>query len=120
MGMSSPPADRLGIAITERSDRPPALSYFAEVVTYNADLDLAVVRIVSDVKGRKVRRLNLPCVPLGDSDHLDLGDKLSIFGYPGIGGETVTYTSGGVSGFSSERGVRSPRAWIKTDATIRV
>lgn len=118
MGMSSPPADRLGIAITERSDRPPALSYFAEIVTYNAELDLAVVRIVSDVKGRKVRRLNLPAVPLGDSDRLDLGDKLSIFGYPGIGGETVTFTSGGVSGFSSEKGVRSQRAWIKTDATI--
>ena len=118
MGMSSPPADRLGIAITEKSDRPPALSYFAECIEYNSALDLAVVRIVADIKGRRVRKLNLPCVPLGDSDTLELGDRLSIFGYPGIGGETVTYTSGGVSGFSSEKGVRSPRGWIKTDATI--
>lgn len=118
MGMSSPPADRLGIAITEKSDRPPALSYFGEVVAYNAELDLAVVRIVADVKGRRVGRLNLPSVPLGDSDKCDLGDRISIFGYPGIGGETVTFTSGNVSGFSDEKGVRSPRAWIKTDATI--
>ena len=118
MGMSSPPADRLGIAITERSDRPPALSYFAEVIVYNADLDLAVVRIVSDVKGRRVRNLDLPYIPLGDSDSLELGDDISIFGYPGIGGQTVTFTSGDVSGFSSEDGVASPRAWIKTDATI--
>lgn len=118
MGMSSPPADRLGIAITDSSDRPPALSYFAEVVVYNADLDLAVLRITHDVKGRPVSRLQLPCVTLGDSDHLDLGDRISIFGYPGIGGETVTFTSGNVSGFSNEKGVSSARAWIKTDATI--
>ena len=118
MGMSSPPADRLGISITEKSDRAPALSYFGQVVAYNADLDLAVIRITHDVKGRPVRKLNLPSVALGDSDDLDLGDKISIFGYPGIGGETVTFTSGNVAGFSSEKGVRSPRAWIKTDATI--
>ena len=118
MGMSSPPADRLGISITEKSDRAPALSYFGQVVAYNADLDLAVVRITHDVKGRPVRRLSLPAVALGDSDDLDLGDRISIFGYPGIGGETVTFTSGNVAGFSSESGVRSSRAWIKTDATI--
>lgn len=118
MGMSSPPADRLGIAITERSDRAPALSYFAEVVGYNADLDLAVLRIVCDVKGRRTGKLKLPSVAIGDSDKMDLGDRISIFGYPGIGGETVTFTSGNVSGFSKEQGVRSPRAWIKTDATI--
>ena len=118
MGMSSPPADRLGIAITERSDAPPALTYFADVVAYSAELDLAVIRIFADIKGRRVSNLNLPAVPIGDSDKLDLGDKLSIFGYPGIGGETVTFTSGNVSGFSSEKGVRSNRAWVKTDATI--
>ena len=118
MGMSAPPADRLGIAITERSDQPPALSYFGEVIAQNPELDLAVIRIVADVKGRRVKRLSLPAVPLGDSDRLELGDEISIFGYPGIGGETVTFTSGNVSGFSSESGVRSSRAWIKTDATI--
>jgi hypothetical protein len=37
MGMSSPPADRLGIAITEKSDRAPALSYFGECVCYDVD-----------------------------------------------------------------------------------
>ena len=118
MGMPEAGAERMGIAITEASDRAPALSFFAEVVAYDANLDLAVMRIVSDVKGRTVPRLKLPAVSIGDSDKLELGDRMSIFGYPGIGGETVTYTSGDVSGFSKERGVRSNRAWIKTDATI--
>ena len=116
--MSAPPADRLAIAVTERSDEPPAISYFAEVLATDPRLDLAVVRIVADVRGRPVRGQLFPSVPLGDSDKLDLGDRLAIFGYPGIGGDTVTYTSGNVSGFTAESGVRSHRAWIKTDATI--
>ena len=62
--------------------------------------------------------LRLPTVPLGDSDAMQLGDRLAIFGYPGIGGETVTFTSGNVSGFTGDKNVRSHRAWIKTDATI--
>ena len=52
MGMSAPPADRLGISITERSDQPPALSYFARPVVVVPELDLAVLQIVADVNGR--------------------------------------------------------------------
>ncbi|MCA9262521.1 MAG: trypsin-like peptidase domain-containing protein [Planctomycetales bacterium] len=118
MGMSAPPADRLGIAITERSDEPPALSYFAEVVAESPELDLAILRIVADVRGRRAGSLSLPTVDIGDSDSLQIGDRLSIFGYPGIGGETVTFTSGNVSGFSRDANVAVHRAWIKTDATI--
>ena len=54
---------------------------------------------------------------LGDSDSVEIGDSLQILGYPGIGGETITFTEGAVSGFTSDRSVEG-RAWIKTDATI--
>lgn len=116
MGMSSPPADRLGIAVTDRSDEPPAITYFAEVVAQNPRLDLAVLRIVSDSRGQRTSNLDLPSIPLGDSDKLSLGEHLAIIGYPGIGGETITFTSGNVSGFSKEGNIA--RGWIKTDATI--
>ena len=118
MGLSAPDADGLGIAITDGSDEAPALTYLAEVVAQAPELDLAVIRITTDLHGRKVGRLDLPAIPLGDSDALDLGDRVEIYGYPGIGGETVTYTAGNVSEFSSEHGIRERRAWIKTDATI--
>jgi hypothetical protein len=118
MGMSAPPADRLAIAVTESSDEPPAVSYFVDVVAKDPQLDLAVLQVVADVRGRPVRGLELPFVEIGDSDALQLGERLAIFGYPGIGGETVTYTAGNVSGFTGQRGVQSHRAWIKTDATI--
>jgi hypothetical protein len=118
MGMPAPPADRLAIAITERSDEPPVLTYFAEIIAQAPQLDLAVLRINGRVDGKRVSRLKLPSIPIGDSDALELGDNLAIFGYPGIGGDTVTFTSGAVSGFTKQRGVATRRAWIKTDATI--
>ena len=118
LGMPAPAVDVLGIAILETSDQPPALTYLAEVLAQWPERDLALLRIVAGLDGKKVSGLKLPAVPLGDSDALELGDTLSIFGFPGIGGETVTFTSGAVSGFGSEKGVDERRAWIKTDATI--
>jgi|GEM_PF-1369415 len=118
MGMPAPPADKLAIAITERSDEPPVLTYLVDIVAQAPELDLAVLRIVKNIKGGSVSRLKLPYVGLGDSDEMEIGDIMSIFGYPGIGGETVTFTSGSVSGFSRQSDVTPGRAWIKTDATI--
>jgi len=111
--------DALVIGITTRSDEPPRYAYLAEVVQYDATLDLAVIQITHTFDGTPVvaAELNLPTVPVGDSDEMEIGDSLSIFGYPGIGGDTLTLTSGTVSGFNRERGVEG-RAWIKTDATI--
>ncbi|MDY7080290.1 MAG: trypsin-like peptidase domain-containing protein [Chloroflexota bacterium] len=111
--------DTLGVAITVRSDELPDLRYLAEVRAIDHQLDLAVIQIVSDLDGRPVdaEQMNLSYVPLGDSDLLDLGDLIRVLGYPGIGGETITFTEGAVSGFTRERGVEG-RAWIKTDATI--
>ena len=118
MGMPAPPADRLAIAITERSDVPPVLTYFAEIVAQSPQVDLAVLRIVGRVDGKRASKLKLPFVPVGDSDALELGDTVAILGYPGIGGETVTFTSGSVAGFTKQSGVSARRAWVKTDATI--
>ncbi len=44
-------------------------------------------------------------VPVGDSDAVEIGDQLRILGYPGIGGDTVTFTNGVVSGFASQNGI---------------
>ncbi len=118
MGMTAPAADMLGIAITQRSDEAPALTYIAQVAAQAPEMDLAVLRIVSGLDGRPVAGLNLPALELGDSDALELGDQICILGYPGIGGETVTFTTGAVAGFSKQSGISARRAWIKTDATI--
>jgi S1-C subfamily serine protease len=108
--------EEIGVALIDQTDQAPELSYLAEIVAIDYNLDLAVIRILSDLDGSGVS-LNLPSVSLGNSDQVELGGTLRILGYPGIGGETITYTVGAVSGFTSERGIDG-RAWIKTDATI--
>ena len=111
--------DALGIAIIESEDKPPVPSYLAEVRAVDGFLDLAVIQIVSTVDGTSIdpNTLNFPFVELGDSNLTHVGDHVSIFGFPGIGGDTITFTEGSVSGFTSEDPL-GDRAWIKTDATI--
>lgn len=106
----------LGVAITTKTDQPPELRYLAKIVAVDYALDLAVIKIDSDLTGRPVHD-QFQFISRGDSDAIDIGDPIRILGYPGIGGETITLTDGVVSGFTAERGVGG-RAWIKTNATI--
>jgi S1-C subfamily serine protease len=106
----------LGVAVLTDTDQPPQLTYLAVIAAVDYGLDLSVIRIASDLSGNPVTPA-LPFVALGNSDGVEIGDGLQILGYPGIGGETITFTEGAVSGFTSDRSVEG-RAWIKTDATI--
>lgn len=111
--------DDLLVALTEHDDQAPVLRYHAEVLQADAALDIAVIRLTTDLDGNRVdpEALDLPTIPIGDSDSLRLGDTLFILGYPGIGGETITLTVGEVSGFTTETD-RGERAFIKTSGTI--
>ena len=113
------PVDAIIVYLTTSQDQPPTPSFYAEVLQADAALDIAVIRVTTDYDGNPVDNasLNLPHVVLGDSDKLNLGDDITILGYPGIGGETVTLTSGKVSGFTSQPDY-GQRAFIKTSATI--
>ncbi len=111
--------DALVVALVESADLPPVETYVAEVRAADGALDLAVIQITETLDGQPVdpASLNLPFVALGDSDLLNLGDEIQVFGFPGAGGETITFTRGDVSGFESEDRVGT-RAWIKTDTTF--
>ena len=111
--------DALAVAFTTQEDQAPEAQFLAEVLQADAALDIAVLQIISDLDDNPIdpNTLNLPFVPMGNADDLRLGDSVTILGYPGIGGETITLTRGEVSGFTSEAG-RGDRAFIKTSATI--
>jgi S1-C subfamily serine protease len=113
------PVDALVIALTVGEDKLPVEAYYAEVVQADERLDLAVLRITEDLAGKLVNLgdLDLPYVNLGDADALRLGDSVTILGYPGIGGDTITLTAGEISGFTSQNPY-GDRAFIKTSATI--
>jgi len=92
---------------------PPQIEYVAELMQGDQVMDLALIKIIARQDGRDLpANLNLTTMPVGDSDTVDIGDELSIIGFPDLGGATVTFTKGSVSGFLTDEG------WIKTDAEI--
>lgn len=111
--------DALVIETVDSEDQPPIPIYVAKLLAADGMLDLAVIQINQKLDGSpvKLQNLNLPFVKMGDSDNVRFGDPIYIFGFPGIGGETITYTSGSISGFDRMDPIGN-RAWMKTDATI--
>jgi hypothetical protein len=98
-------------------ENAPQPRYIAITVASDVVLDLAVLQIVADGDALVgPASLNLPFVPVGDSDSLKLGDPVYLFGYPGIAGSVLTYTQGVVSGFLTNGA--GTRLWINTDATM--
>ncbi len=106
----------IAIAITDDAGLEPELLYMADLLNFDFQLDLAVLRIASSIDGSPLPD-SFPTTEVGDSDAVTIGDSIRILGYPTIGGSTITFTNGSVSGFTSQAGL-SDRSWIKTDATI--
>jgi S1-C subfamily serine protease len=117
----TPPVDPedLVVALVGAEDQPAVPTYRASVISADGYLDAAVIRIDRDFDGNRISpaSLDLPTVPLGDSDAVRVGDPLTVVGFPGIGGNTLSLSSGRASGFLGD-GRIGPRAWIKTDAVV--
>src|SRR4030067_1250695 len=67
--------EAVGIAGTSSSDQPPSAAYLAKIVAQDPQLDLAVVRAVTDLDGTAVT-IQLPHVEVGDSDAIENGDRM--------------------------------------------
>ena len=105
------------IAITRNARRPAVPTYFGQVVKGDNEMDLALIRIVADIKGNELKSCQkLPIFKVGDSEALVAGDELALVGFPGIGGQSVTLSFGAVSGFISDPNDEETVLWIKTDA----
>ncbi|MCK9186561.1 S1C family serine protease, partial [Candidatus Gracilibacteria bacterium] len=108
------PADAFQICLT-RSNAPesPVCEFVASFVAMHDTQDLALLRMSpTDARGNTVTfDFNLP---YKNSGNPAVGDSLTAIGFPDIGGKTITYTTGVVSGFLQEYGVN----YMKTDAVI--
>ncbi|MDQ6794704.1 MAG: trypsin-like peptidase domain-containing protein [Chloroflexota bacterium] len=111
--------ESLVIAMVTAEDKPPVPTYRATVVLADGYLDAAVIKIDRNYDGSAILpgTLNLPFLQLGDSDVLRVGDHMTIVGFPGIGGDTVSLSAGEVSGFLGDDRI-GQRAWVKTDAVV--
>jgi hypothetical protein len=100
-------------------DLLPAFRYWARYVAGDATYDLAILRIVEYADETPVPEgTTFPFVTLGDSGDLLPGDPITVVGYPGISGDTITFTTGVVSGFLGEDLTAGGKQWIKTDAKL--
>ncbi len=110
--------DDIAIYAAEDPNDVPHLTYFGGLAAWDEELDLAIVRITRNRNGIDIdpEALDLKAVNLGDLDSIDIGDDLTVLGYPAIGEGSLELTRGSVSGFLSSEGRR--QAWIKTDARI--
>ena len=108
----------VGIALTDDVRAYSQPQYLARVMASDDALDLALVQLVAELDGTPLRTMPaLSPAQIGDADSLRLGDDINILGFPGVGGDTITFTSGKVSGFIDEDrdGLTD---WIKTDALV--
>jgi S1-C subfamily serine protease len=109
----------LVVAVVDREDQPPVPRYRAHLVAADGYLDAALIRVDQNLDGSPIApgSLHLPVLPIGDSDALRVGDRLTVVGFPGIGGDTISLSSGEASGFLGDDRIGS-RAWVKTDAVV--
>ncbi|HTK05242.1 MAG TPA: serine protease, partial [Candidatus Eisenbacteria bacterium] len=103
-----------GIGITADLHDPPKIEYIGMAVAVHDETDLALLKITEHLEGKDVPK-EFPAISLLEAKEaslaLNLGDPIYIGGYPGIGAETFTFTSGVVSG-------RVGTELIKTSALI--
>ena len=109
------------VALFQGEAKPAKFLYLATPVAYDGYLDVAVLRIVKATDGKPVSHLDLPTVPIGNSNAVSDGEHVTIVGYPGVGGGfqgEINVSTGSISGFQADPRISTPRAWMKTDAAI--
>ncbi|HLU83339.1 MAG TPA: trypsin-like peptidase domain-containing protein [Trueperaceae bacterium] len=101
------------------TDQPPEFYFWARYIAGDPTHDLAILKIEEWYDEEPIAADFLfPHVTVGDSNQLLPGDNITIVGYPGISGSTVTFTAGLMSGWLGEDFESGGKQWIKTDAKI--
>jgi S1-C subfamily serine protease len=103
-----------GVGFTNDLHVAPKIAYIGTVVATRESVDLALLKITEQIDGLPLPKSFAALDLAGAKDAslaLNIGDPVFIGGYPGLGSETFTFTSGVVSG-------RVGNELIKTSALI--
>ncbi|HCC49670.1 MAG: hypothetical protein A2445_03545 [Candidatus Jacksonbacteria bacterium RIFOXYC2_FULL_44_29] len=100
------------ICVTKAIEQEPDCNYAAKLINQDENLDIALLQMQS-VSGLSLSD-NLFYLDLNTIDNTAIGDKVTVLGYPAIGGDTVTISKGSISGKSE----KYDEKWIKTDAVV--
>ena len=103
------------------SDAPDTL-YICDIVKASATLDIVLLKPRALLKNGQTQALPadlvFPFLPVGNSDAMKIGDPIAVLGFPGLGGDTPTFTRGTISGFLLDDDNGIDKGWFKTDAEI--
>lgn len=110
---------RHAIRFTENPSKEPVLKGIATLAATLPKLDLALLKITQDATGNPIAAgTKFVASPVGNPFDMVLGERLTIAGYPDIGGRTMTFTNGVFSGWTAENYRSSGTNWLKTDGKI--
>jgi S1-C subfamily serine protease len=107
------------VAFTLSYELPPEELFRAEVVGFEKDTDLALLKITEGFYNQKIPEgYRFPYFQLGKPEAVRIGETIGLIGFPGIGGTgsraSVTYTRGILSGLEKT----SFGTLFKTDGQI--
>jgi S1-C subfamily serine protease len=109
------------IYVTNDYREPPEFRFYAQVIEYDQNADLAILRIVRLKSGDTPKQ----CLDLAardiNSQRMQIGDTVYALGYPALGGRTITATSGQLAGYDyvvDMLGVREITESMKIDAML--
>ena len=109
------------IATVQNVDSKSEITYTAELLKIDSDLDLALLLINSSISSSSPPG-NFKYFEMKSSAEIELGESVEIWGYPSSRGDGESYslninlTKGTVSGFEQDSSYK--RGWIVTDADI--
>ena len=105
--------ENFAICIVSDTNKKPDCLYTASVLATDKSLDTALLRIdPTDIYGKPVP--SFPHLSYENKSLPETGESIELVGFPGIGGKTLTFTKGQVSGYDDKENINL----IKTDAAI--
>ncbi len=113
-------ADDFRIEILDDLNERPIPRYLARLVGFSSDVDFAVLQIDRDLESRAVSAasLDLPYLETARPT-VQRGDRVYVFGYPGIGEGYLAFTEGAVTTIrNGTMGDERLPVWYQTDAQI--
>lgn len=102
----------LEVGFTDSYDAKPTEWYRAVVLVDDASVDLSVIQAL-DHDGSRLMLVDRKPIPFATNEP-SLGDQIQTLGYPGIGGDTMTFSSGDYAGVDRLDGGR----FYKTTASV--
>lgn len=100
------PQGWLVIGPTKDPKKAPVPTYLAKYITGDPKLDVAVVKIfrMYNESEKLPTALPLTVIKRVDSDTAKIGEFIATVGYPGVGGNLISYLPGQISGFDDQDG----------------